>query len=136
MAQWQSTVTFTNKSTYSFASLNRESDNVQYLRDKLETIGFRILFSYPVKNDYVKTDYPTVSAINNLRRNINALVQGFYSIPAPVIVVNLEQKQLFDYNSANELEQNLQALYDLINNIINYTVYSGQIYAGQNQTYL
>ncbi|MCX7924124.1 MAG: hypothetical protein N3B21_19265 [Clostridia bacterium] len=133
---WMGTVNFTDSSKYNFGDLNRVNTDIQHLYDSLTAMGYHITLPNPVVTTYTRTNFPYVTAINNVRGNIVAIIQGFYTIVAPVIATNPSQKQTFSWIEANVIELNLQGIYDLLQNILSYFKYAGQFYCGEDQTFL
>lgn len=128
---WMGTVTFDETSYYNAADLTRENINIQYLRDELAANGYNITLSYPTFS-VTRTDFPTVSRINNTRQNIIDLLNGFYYPPdAPAIAVIPDRKQKFDFNEANKIELTLQALYDAFQNLVKSYRACGTFYCGE-----
>ena len=131
MSTWLGTLTFSTNSKYNYYDLNRVNTNIQYLSDYLSVLGYNT--AQTMKVDYTRTDFPKVSDINATRAAINRIIAGFYLPPSvPSIVVNSIRKQIFDFNKANALELNLQALYDIYNLVSPSFKYSGTFVSGQD----
>jgi len=137
---WMGTVTFDVNRRYNYFDINRENTNIAYLRDLLKSLGYTVNLTKPIKTDYGLMDFPTVSAINNVRKNILDLISSvpeavkalqatgslvgtfragelsmiYQNAVVPNIFVINDRIQRFDYNEANKLELNLQFLYDLM----------------------
>lgn len=154
---WLGTVSFNQLSKYNFGDLNRENENVEYLRDILLQIGFTPVLTYPIVKDRTRLSFPTVSAINNLRQNIKDLVDSyplakntiesvgpavgtyysgeesmiFGAASVTTIDINPARKQIFDFNNANQLELTLALLYEMITQAVYNFSYSGTFYSGE-----
>ena len=129
---WIEPVTFVSTDYYNFGDLNRVNNNIQYIYDELIALGYTITLLETVVTNYTRTDFPTVTNVNKAKSNILAIIDGFYPVDAPVIVVNTDEVQEFDYVEANKLELNLQALYDFLQNLLLSLRYSGTFYSGDN----
>ena len=129
---WLGTVVFnvTNK-YYNYADINRETENLEYLVDEFNDLGFNLVLTKPTKSDYTNTDFPYVTDINNLRNNINQLLESTYPSVSNVININPDMIQEFNYSRANELETTLKALYDVIQLVVLSFKYSGTFSSGQ-----
>lgn len=154
---WIPTVTFDGLSTYNALDLNRENGDAEYLFNILKQLGNGVQFTYPIVKNRGRSNFPTVSAINQIRQNIKDLVNSLPEIKAkietvgpvtgtfysgeeslvsgaasvPAIVVNLNRKQTFDFDDANALEMTLQLIYDYLVVIIDNLRFSGTFYSGE-----
>lgn len=129
---WLGTKDFTQDSYYNYDDMNRESSNISYLQTQLALAGYPVTLPSPVKSNYLRTDFPTVSSINGIRANIKALVDGFYPVTAPVITIDLNRVQTFDSERANALEQNIHQLQILVDNLQKAYKRAGTFAAGQD----
>ena len=127
---WLGTKTFNSGSFYNPAELNRQNENTEYLANEINTKIISISLPQPIKKDNIRTDFPTVSKINQLKENIKYLIDNAPINENPAIVVSLERLQAFDFTEANKLERNLLAIYDIINKIEDYFKYCGTFYCG------
>lgn len=107
--------------------LNRIGRATKYLRDKLEQYGY--LVDPAIKMDWTCFDFGQKSEIDRLRRNVNALQQGFYSLPdwRPI----LYQAQA-DFEHANAIEWDLQCIDIWLERMIAAFIYSGELYSGED----
>ena len=132
MANWQGTKIFSSSDKYNYYELSRVNNNIQHISELLTSHGFYPVLNKPIKTNYTRLDFPTVTLVNDVRENILSLVGTFYQPPgAPELNVDTNQLQIFDYNKANELELNLQGLYDLIEKAMQLARYSGTFYSGE-----
>lgn len=85
---------------------NRIEQWTTYLAAQLRSYGYQV----PVQTrTWTREDYPTRSEVDRIRRNVDALQAGFYSLPDwREIVYN----NTLNYDQANALEWDLQRLYD------------------------
>ncbi len=136
---WNGTVVYNVESTYNSSDIVRENQNIEYLYNLLTSLGYEITLTYAINEGYTRLSFPTVTDINQVRQNINDMINGFptaldkvekvgpaigtfysnelsmiyYSPVVPVIKVMPDRKQKFDYIEANKLELSLKLLYDL-----------------------
>ncbi|HHY28459.1 MAG TPA: hypothetical protein GX523_17300 [Desulfitobacterium dehalogenans] len=117
---------------YSYADLNRENANAEYLIDRLQAVGYMLQNLKAIKTDFTRTDFPRVSYINNLKGNILSIIDGFYEMDAPELSIDTYRLQTFDFNDVNAIEENLQALYDMFQAAVQSFKYSGTFSSGQD----
>lgn len=92
---------------------NRIEQWTTYLAAQLRSYGYQV----PVQTrTWTREDYPTRSEVDRIRRNVDALQAGFYSLPDwREIVYN----NTLGYEQANALEWDLQRLYDWLGAMVN-----------------
>ena len=74
------------------------------------------------------SDFPTRGEVDRIRRNVDALQAGFYSLPDwREIVYN----NTLGYEQANALEWDLYTIYVWLERMVAAFVYAGEIYAGE-----
>lgn len=129
---WKGTVSFDINSNYNVSDTNRGNENTEYLKSELNYYGFNITLTKPIVVDRVRTDFPKVSYINDLRENVKAVVDGFYPVVAPDIIIDTARKQIFDYVEANKLELNLEAVNDMFESLKDSFKFSGTFVSGQD----
>lgn len=89
-----------------YVALGRIEQWTSYLAAQLHTYGYSVTVE---TRSWTRTDYPTRSEIDRIRRNVDALQQGFYSLPDwREIVYN----NTLNFEQCNALEWDLQRLYD------------------------
>lgn len=118
---------------YSFVDCNRQNRCIAYMLHELKKSGYNPVGTTPTKINYKTTDYPTISDINKIKQNINALKNAFVPVAAPALVVDNTRLQVVDYTHINAIEQNLQSLYEMLSIRHSYK-YTGTFYAGQDIT--
>lgn len=85
---------------------NRLEQWTSYLAAQLRAYGYSVTVE---TRTWTRADYPTRTEVDRIRRNVDALQQGFYSLPDwREIVYN----NTLDFGQANALEWDLQRLYD------------------------
>lgn len=100
--------TATDPGPFSTAMLNRIEQWTAYLQQQLGAYGYAL--SLDKRSDaWGMADIPTRSEIDRIRANVDALQNGFYSLPDwREIVYN----NTVDWQQANALEWDLQRIYD------------------------
>ena len=115
------------KGTYNASDLNRVGAAMNYVADRLRSIGF-IPYIDP-KTDWLKTEWPTPQAmeryISDLAELRSKFEQAKYTPPVPPDMVDLT------WQEANDIERILEDVDALITNIIAGWYYSGELYAGE-----
>lgn len=110
------------------ADLNRIESACVTLRDALYASGYTV--SMLTKTDWTRTDRPTQSQIDRIRRNVDALQTGFYSLPDWRDIV---YNGTMNAAQANALEWDLHAIETWLNRMLAAVDWrrSGEIYAGE-----
>ena len=107
--------------------LNRIESWSAYLAERLRGYGYAVKMA-EIKTNWTMEDIPYRSEIDRIRRNVDALQQGFYSLPDwREIVYN----NTVDFNQANALEWDLQAIDVWMQRMIAAFIYSGEVYCGE-----
>ena len=102
-----------NKGTASVIMLNRLEQWTTYLAAQLCSYGYSVTVQ---TREWTRTDYPTRGEVDRIRRNVDALQAGFYSLPDwREIVYN----NTLGHEQANALEWDLQRLYDWLGAMVN-----------------
>lgn len=102
IAEWMQT----SDGALNFVMLNRLEQWTTYLAAQLRSYGYQV----PVQTrTWTRTDRPTRSEVDRIRRNVDALQAGFYSLPDWREIV---YDNTMHYTQANALEWDLQRLYD------------------------
>ena len=86
--------------------LNRLEQWTIYLAAQLRGYGYAVTVA---TRTWTRTDYPTRGEVDRIRRNVDALQAGFYSLPDWREIV---YDNTLGYDQANALEWDLQRLYD------------------------
>ena len=107
------------------ADLNRIEQWTAYLAEVLQGYGYGVTVH---TRTWAMADFPTRSEIDRIRHNVDALQEGFYSLPDwREIVYN----NTLDFGQANALEWDLQRLYVWLERMAGAFVYAGEVYAGE-----
>ena len=98
-----------------------------YLSSVLEEHGY--FASIDMREEvWQMSDIPTYGDIDRIRRNVDALQAGFYSLPDWREIVH---NNTMDYIQANALEWDLQILHDWLQRMCAAFAYSGEVYGGE-----
>ena len=104
---------------------NRLEQWTTYLAAQLRSYGYSVTVQ---TREWTREDYPTRSEVDRIRRNVDALQAGFYSLPDwREIVYN----NTLGYDQANALEWDLYTIYVWLGRMADAFVYSGEVYAGE-----
>lgn len=107
------------------ADWNRLETWTAYLAAQLRSYGYSVTVQ---TRTWTRTDYPTRGEVDRIRRNVDALQAGFYSLPDwREIVYN----NTLGYEQANALEWDLQSIYTWLQRMVASFWYSGEIYGGE-----
>lgn len=86
-------------------------------------------FIVPSHTDWTREDFPTRREVDRIRRNVDALQAGFYSIPDwREIVYNNK----LDFNQANAIEWDLDRIYVWLERMVAAFAYATEIYGGES----
>ena len=107
------------------SDFNRLETWTTYLAAQLRSYGYSVTVQ---TRTWTRTDYPTRGEVDRIRRNVDALQAGFYSLPDwREIVYN----NTLGYEQANALEWDLHTIYVWLERMVAAFVYTGEIYAGE-----
>lgn len=109
------------------SDFNRLETWTTYLAAQLRGYGYAVTVA---TRTWTRTDYPTRGEVDRIRRNVDALQAGFYSLPDWREIV---YDNTLGYEQANALEWDLHALYVWLGRMIAHFDFlrSGEIYAGE-----
>lgn len=130
MSNWQTPKTdWTANDYYNIhIDLNRVEGNLHEIVLILRENGYSI--SLPETLDWKMTDFPTVSEINRIRRNINTVIGQLSQLPGIPRLVE-ENSGFFNYQSANDLEKNIEGLKRVLDGTLSLYRHSGEVYCGE-----
>ena len=118
----------TLKGQYNPSDLNRVESWCEFLKDELNAVGYSI--SITTKTDWTNSDMRTAEQMERIRGNIKAIMQGYY------YMTNIEPTaENFNWQKANNWEQILNEMYQLMFGMENVYVYSGVCNSGQPRVY-
>ena len=108
--------------------LSRVEQNLHELARVLRQQGYEILI---LERLYWKmTDFPTVSEINRIRQNINTVVDRLSQLPGVPRLIE-DNSGYFDYESANDLERNIEGLKRVLDGALLLYRYCGTTQCGE-----
>lgn len=127
--QLQSTTLEDLKGALNPSDLMRIEGNCQYVHDLLLSYGYSA--DVTIRLDWAMDDLPTYGEITRIRKNVQALLDGFYTVWG---ALPIEITQYLDYEGANSLEGNLLKLKTLIELMLTSFRYSGSFnfYSGSD----
>ena len=107
-------MTVQSKGAMNNADLNRIGNNMLYLMERLQVYGYDVQLS-DVKKDWKRQDFPYKDEFEKIRRNIEALKKGYYVLDG---TPELDWENTFDWDDANDIEQNLLNLKILVERMV------------------
>ena len=116
------------KGAYNFTDLNRVGAAVQYLRDRLYTLAGEVV-DVTAKADWTESDIPTVSDMEAYLADISAIREAL-DVPDTVPAVPEDMVKL-THTEANNIEQILWDVNELIMRIIASWRYAGELFSGE-----
>lgn len=115
------------KGGYNYTDMNRVESAVEYVANKLTEAGYYIV--PVVKKNWTRTDKPTIEDIRRYMKNVadtRATLATFSTTPeAPTT----ERK--LTYQMANDIEQILLDVDDLITRMVSAYFFSADLYSGE-----
>lgn len=120
MASWQTPVTSTAASYYSYSDWNRVENNVVYLVSLLQTCGIIIPALTTVTNRADGSYMDFYDSLNRIESNILAIFLGYHIAPVGWITpkTNWSYNQPISYLDTNRIEGNEQGLYNMLSGVI------------------
>ena len=113
------------KGAYNASDLNRVEKAVDYVSDRLKTVGWYI--APIVKLDWQISDYPSASEMQRYLDNIR-LVRSTLPVGIPQVPNDMNK---LTYTEANTIEQILELVDAAITNIMENIYYCGEIICGE-----
>ena len=108
-----------------YVALGRIEQWTSYLAAQLLTYGYSVTVE---TRTWTRTDYPTRTEVDRIRRNVETLQQGFYSLPDWREIVH---NNTLDFGQCNALEWDLHTIYVWLGRMVSAFIYSGEIYGGE-----
>lgn len=122
-AEWESSL----KGAYNYTDMNRVEAAVEYVAERLREIGYTVALN--TKSDWDVTDKPTLADLNRYYSNVAQLREVIRVYQTTPITPTTEKK--LDYQMANNLEQILVDIDELIGKTREAWYFSGEIYTGE-----
>ena len=110
----QSKLDWTQWDYYNAEDLVRVEANTQFVADYLESMGYHADLQ-TVKADWIMQDYPTITQINRIENNLDALQACFYAPEGWGNKKTWVKKMKFSWEDALRYERNLHLLTQIIN---------------------
>lgn len=124
-------IDWTANDYYNAEDLNRVESNTKYIADYLTGLSYKIP-ELEVKTDRDITSIDSVSSINRIEENIEAIEDNFITPPGYQNRKNWALGMSYDYRDANRLENNLKLLYEWAYIAKENLVYCGTFYCGED----
>ena len=109
-----------------YSTLNRIETWTQYLNNYLNECGYNSAIN-SIKTNWTSSDYFYPEDQNRIRSNIDALQNGFASLPD---WKEITYTATMDYTQANAIEWDLSLIYLWLVRMTSYVIYSGETYCG------
>ncbi len=122
-SEWKTTL----KGAYNFNDMNRVESAVEYVSNRLTEAGYVVLPI--VKKDWTGNDKPTLDDIKRHMKNI-ADIRAALTIFSTTPESPTTEKRL-TYQMANDMEQILIDVDDLISRMVSAYFYSNDLYSGE-----
>jgi hypothetical protein len=122
-AEWQTSL----KGGYNYTDMNRVESAVEYVANKLTLAGYVVI---PViKKNWIATDKPTTDDIKRYMKNVADIREALATFSTTPEAPTIEQR--LTYQMANDIEQILLDVDDLITKMVNAYFFSGDLYSGE-----
>lgn len=121
--EWETSL----KGAYNHTDMNRVESAVEYVANRLTEAGYVVL--PVVKKNWTGSDKPTLDDIKRYMKNI-ADIRAALTIFATTPEAPTTGKRL-TYQMANDMEQIIADVDDLIAKMVNAYFYSGDLYSGE-----
>lgn len=115
------------KGAYNATDLNRVQAAARYIKDRCETLGYRLNLSE--QRSWTQQDTPDMADMRKYLDDIRA-IRGIFKVLKTTPSVP-ESMARFTYVKANAIEQILQDVDSLLSNMIASSVYSGELFGGE-----
>ena len=122
-AEWQTSL----KGGYNFTDMNRVESAVEYVANKLTEAGYALIPI--VKKDWAGTSKPTLEDIKRYMKNVADIRAALATFPATPSAPTTDKK--LTYQMANDMEQILLDVDDLIGRMASAYFYSAELYSGE-----
>lgn len=117
------------KGAYNYTDLNRVGAALNYVRDRLSEVGHIEQSAFTAREDWSREEIPTAGEMAYYLQCVStvrgALAQFSTTPVAP------SDPNLLDYNAANDIEQILVDVDELITRMMDASYYSGDLFSGE-----
>lgn len=114
-------------SWYSAQDLNRVGAAVEYLADRLQSLGYSVQVA--PKTDWLMSDWPKAPQLEQYRADIVTLRDALTAPPTMPQVP--DSIRYMEYTDANDIEAILVQLEQMLDNMAAAWFYTGDLYAGE-----
>lgn len=118
---------------YNATDINRVESNTLHVRDYLDSIDYRVPTIVTVTNR-TDADYDTVSSVNRIESNIEALRSAFTTPPDWEATITWTYQTPMTHDVANRWERSVQQLYENAQQAYQGFRYCGTFLSGQGVT--
>lgn len=126
-AEWQTSL----KGAYNASDLNRVTEAVEYLVERLRSFGYAVAYTAVTvsgsRTEWTEADIPTASQLAQYLANVKAIREAIEN-QAPEPPADMAR---LTYEEANDIERILLAVDALITNMIDAYLYSDEIVCGE-----
>lgn len=122
-SEWQTAL----KGGYNYTDMNRVESAVEYVANKLTEAGYILI--PVVKKNWTGTDKPTIEDIKRYMKNVADIRIALATFPTTPDAATTERK--LTYQMANDIEQILLDVDDLIGRMASAYFYSAELYSGE-----
>ena len=117
------------KGAYNVSDLNRVGAALNYLRDRLYEAGYIRLDVFEAREDWRVEEIPTPAEMAEYLGYVSVIRESFSRFSTtPIVPVS---PNVLDYNSANNIEQILVDVDELITRMMDAVYYSGDLFSGE-----
>ena len=122
-AEWETSL----KGAYNYTDMNRVESAVEYVADRLTEAGYVV---FPViKKNWTVTDKPTLDDLKRYMKNVSDIRAALTTFETTPEAPSTERKLSFQV--ANDIEQILIDIDDLISRMISAYFYLNDLYCGE-----
>lgn len=115
------------KGAYNYTDLNRVEEAVQYLADKLRERGYRVEIG--TAKTWTMSSLPTVADMNRYLDNVRVIRGAFATLSTTPQVPSVAAG--LTYKEANDIEQILVDVNQLLENMMSAWFFSGDLFSGE-----
>lgn len=119
----------TMKGAYNASDLNRVGNALNFVRDRLESVGHIAANAFEAKTDWTAADVPTAGDLTRYLGYVSAVAEALAKFPTTPQTPT--DTGALDYTEANAIEQILIDVDRIITNMLAARFYCGELYAGE-----
>jgi len=122
-AEWETSL----KGAYNYTDMNRVESAVEYAANRLTEAGYVVI--PVVKKNWTRTDKPTLADLKRYTKNIADIRAALATLETTPEAPSTDKR--LSFQAANDMEQILIDVDDLISRMISAYFYSGDLYCGE-----